>query len=123
MIQIVMMEESETDFVHMNTSSPTSKITHVVPLTPVSKAWQNRLKQQFPEEEKAIDRFFAMLDKIPHLQTSLSMGIVKLYMPLWLVSWCDRLGLLRLSHFYSLNNRTLSQVTRVLFNKFLIAIE
>jgi hypothetical protein len=119
----MLMKESETDFVHMNTSSATSKITHVVPLTTDSKAWQNRLKRQFPGEEKAIDRFFAMLDKIPHLQTSLSMGIVKLYMPLWLVSWCDRLGLLRLSHFYSMNNRTLSQVTRVLFNTFNIVIK
>ena len=106
----------------MDTLSPSSKKVHVVPLTPVSGTWQNRLKQQFPGEVQAIDRFFSMLDKIPHLQTSLSMGIVKLYMPLWLVRWCDKLGLFRLSHFYSLNRQTLSQVTRVSLLFYLIIL-
>ena len=108
----------------MNFLSPSARKVHAVPLTPISGAWQNRLKQQFPQEEEAIDRFFFLVNKIPHLQSTFSLlGIVKLRkMPLWLIRWWDKLGLFRLSHFFSLNRQTLSQVTRVSLLFYLIIL-
>ena len=67
-VNFISFVESDADYVHMNFLSPSARKVHAVPLTPISGAWQNRLKQQFPQEEEAIDRFFFLVNKIPHLQ-------------------------------------------------------
>ena len=51
-VNFISFVESDADYVQMNFLSPSARKVHAVPLTPISGAWQNRLKQQFPQEEK-----------------------------------------------------------------------
>lgn len=75
--------------------------------------WKKQLIEQFPEEKKAIETFFSMVNKVNH-QTK-AWVMVKV-VPIWLVNLINFFGLPRfLSDFYALGGRTLKDVIEVIF--------
>lgn len=74
-------------------------------------AWKNQLLEQFPQEKKAIETFFSMVERATR-QTKTWL-IVKV-LPIWVVSLASSLGLPRLlSEFFALGGRTLKDVVEV----------
>lgn len=74
-------------------------------------AWKNQLIEQFPEEKKAIEEFFSMVQRASRQGKAWIMVKV---LPVWLVSFASSLGLPRLfSDFYALGGRTLQDVVEV----------
>ena len=74
--------------------------------------WKKQLLEQFPAETKAIETFFQMVDRVS--SGTKAFVIVKI-LPIWLVRWCNRFGLLKLfSDFFSLSNRRLKDVVEVI---------
>lgn len=73
--------------------------------------WKNQLIEKFPEEKKAIEEFFSMVQRSSR-QTK-AWVMVKV-LPVWLVSLACSLGLPRLfSDFYALGSRTTQDVVEV----------
>lgn len=75
-------------------------------------AFRDDLIERFPEEEKAILKFFSMVERV-RKQTK-AMVLVKI-LPLWLVRWLNRLRLpYFLSDFFALGSKTVKEVVEVL---------
>jgi hypothetical protein len=76
--------------------------------------WKKQMLQQFPDETKAIETFFQMVERAS--SGTKAFVIVKI-LPIWIVRWCNRFGLFKLfSDFFSLGNRRLKDVIEVNFS-------
>ncbi|XP_046452890.1 all-trans-retinol 13,14-reductase-like isoform X2 [Daphnia pulex] len=97
--------ENNFDRVIVDAMSPTQREYNI----PSGRGvWKNQLIEQFPEEQKAIETFFSMVNKVTR-QTK-AWVMVKV-IPIWLVKLISLFGLPRfLSDFYALGGRTLKDV-------------
>ena len=74
--------------------------------------WKNQLLERFPEERKAIETIFSMVNKASHQTKAWIMVKV---LPIWLVNLASLIGLPRyLSDFFGLGSRTLQDVIEVI---------
>lgn len=77
--------------------------------------WKKQLIEKFPDERKAIETFFFMVDRVSHQTKAWIMVKV---VPIWLVNLISLLGLPRfLSDFFALGSRTLKDVAEVIKQK------
>lgn len=105
------VSENNFDRVIVDAMSPTQREYNI----PSGRGvWKNQLIEQFPEEQKAIETFFSMVNKVTR-QTK-AWVMVKV-IPIWLVKLISLFGLPRfLSDFYALGGRTLKDVIEVRIN-------
>ncbi len=103
------VSENNFDRVIVDAMSPTQREYNI----PSGRGvWKNQLIEQFPEEQKAIETFFSMVNKVTR-QTK-AWVMVKV-IPIWLVKLISLFGLPRfLSDFYALGGRTLKDVVEVI---------
>lgn len=74
--------------------------------------WKKQLIERFPEERKAIETFFSMVNRVSRHTKGWIMVKV---LPIWLVKLVSLFGLPRfLSDFYALGGRTLKDVIEVI---------
>ena len=73
--------------------------------------WKKLLKQQFPQEEKAIDEFFGMVQRV---HNSISTWLMTKVLPVWVVNVAARIGIFRLfSPFFDLGRKSVKEITEV----------
>jgi all-trans-retinol 13,14-reductase len=74
--------------------------------------WKNQLIKQFPDERKAIESFFSMVNRVKsRYKDFISVKLV----PRWIVNLLSLFGLPRfLSDFFALSDRTLKDVIEVI---------
>ena len=73
--------------------------------------WKKLLKQQFPQEEKAIDEFFEMVQRV---HNSISTWLMTKVLPVWVVNVAARIGIFRLfSPFFDLGRKSVKEITEV----------
>jgi len=75
-------------------------------------AWKKQLKEQFPDEKQAIDRFFDLVQQASYDTQSFAM--VKI-LPLWMVNLANLLGITYwFSSYFSLGRKTVKEVVESL---------
>jgi all-trans-retinol 13,14-reductase len=73
--------------------------------------WKKLLKQQFPQEEKAINEFFAMVHRV---HNSIFTWLLTKVLPVWVVNVAARIGIFHLfSPFFDLGRKSVKQITEV----------
>jgi all-trans-retinol 13,14-reductase len=115
---LIRVLENNFDRVIVDVMSPTQREYSI----PSGRGvWKNQLIERFPEERKAIETFFSMVNKVSRQTKGWIMVKV---LPIWLVNLISLFGLPRfLSDFYSLGSRTLNDVIQVIILSSCIAFK
>ena len=95
----------------MDAMSPTQREYNI----PSGKGeWKKQLIEKFPDEQKAIETFFSMIDRVNYQMKS---WIITKLVPMWLINFINLFGLSHFfSDFYALGSRTLQDVIEVIIN-------